>query len=71
MMQYRGPNRSLQTFKRKGPMVQSRLSEPFHMATGNSEESGMDIGIGLSRSQMSTIFRKRFYKAGASLKIKI
>jgi hypothetical protein len=31
-------------------MVQSRLSEPLHTATGNSEKSGMDIGIGLSRS---------------------
>ena len=36
MLQYRAPNRFLQTFKRKSRMVQSRLSEPSHTATGNS-----------------------------------
>jgi hypothetical protein len=41
-------------------MVQSRLSELLHTATGNSEKSGMDIGIGLSRSQISNISRKYF-----------
>ena len=51
-------------------MVQSRLSEPLHTATGKSEKSGMDIGIGLRRPQISNISRKRFYDAGASLKIK-
>jgi hypothetical protein len=71
LMQFRAPNHSLQTFKRRSRMVQSRLSEPEHTATGNSEKSGMDIGIGLSKSQISNISRKRFYEAGASLKIKI
>ena len=70
-MQFRASNRSLQTFKRKSRMVQSRLSEPLHTATGNSEKSGMDIGIGLSRSQISNISRKRLYDVGTSLKIKI
>ena len=64
MIQFGAPNRFLQTFKRNSGMVQSRLFEPLHTATGNSEKSGLDIGIGLNRSQISNIFRKRFYEAG-------